>query len=288
MKKVMQRACLSLLFTLFATGAASVERDLKGYADVVHKGSVIIEDNAVYLTSLKRTRTLRIYLPPSYDKNQSKRYPVLYMHDAQNLFDDKTSFVGEWGIDESLDAIAMKFGFELIVVGIDNHPQKRLNEYSAWPHEKYGEAEGHLYIKDVVNVIKPYVDSKFRTLTNRQNTAMLGSSMGSLITNYAAVKYSDVFGKAGLFSTSYWYAPDIYSFTIGNLPPKENKWYFLVGEKEGLDVVNDQNKMIALLAKNGFKAPNIRAKTDIEGEHNEKFWRREFSEAIIWLFNLDK
>ena len=288
MKKVMQRACLSLLFVLFAANAVSVERDLNNFTDVVHKGSVIIENNAVYLTSLKRPRTLRIYLPPSYTKQLNKRYPVLYMHDAQNLFDDKTSFAGEWGIDESLDAIEMKLGFELIVVGIDNHAQKRLNEYSAWPHEKYGEAEGHLYIKDVVNVIKPYVDSKFRTLSDKQNTAMLGSSMGSLVTNYAAVKYSDVFTKAGLFSTSYWYAPDIYNFTTENMPPKENKWYFLVGEKEGVDVVNNQNKMIALLEKNGFKAPSVAAKTDIEGEHNEKFWRREFSDAIIWLFNLDK
>lgn len=275
-----------MICSLFATGAVSVEREQKDFADVAHKGSVIIEDNAVFLTSLKRSRTLRIYLPPSYNKQPNKRYPVLYMHDAQNLFDDKTSFVGEWGVDETLDAIAMKFGFELIVVGIDNHPKKRLNEYSAWSHKKYGEAEGHLYINDVVNIVKPYVDNKFRTLSEKQNTAMLGSSMGSLITNYAAVKYSDVFGKVGLFSTSYWYAPDVYSFTTENMPPKDSKWYFLVGKKEGVDVVRNQNKMVTLLSNNGFGGANVESKVDAEGEHNEKFWRREFFNAVIWLFDI--
>ncbi|MDA8621553.1 alpha/beta hydrolase-fold protein [Psychrosphaera sp.] len=288
MKEILQITLLSLVFALFSADAVCDESNKKTLESEVAKGTVIIETNAVFLKSLKRPRTLRIYLPPSYHQGKAKRYPVLYMHDAQNLFDDKTSFVGEWGVDESLDSIASEFGFELIVVGIDNHPQKRLNEYSAWPHEKYGEAEGELYINDVVNVVKPYIDNKFRTLTDKQNTAMLGSSMGSLITNYAAVKYSDVFGKAGLFSTSYWYAPDIYDFTIKNLPTQYDRWYFLVGKKEGRDVVSNQNRMVNMLKSNGDKAPTVKSKVDAEGEHNEKFWRREFSNAIIWLFNLDK
>ena len=92
------------------------------------------------IPKLERQRTVRLYLPPSYGQGD-KRYPVIYMHDGQNLFDDATSYAGEWGVDETLDQMAAKQGFEAIVIGIDNGAEKRMNELNPWDHSRFGRGE---------------------------------------------------------------------------------------------------------------------------------------------------
>src|ERR1700750_628974 len=103
------------------------------------------------MPGLGRDRTLRLYLPPSYASAPDRRYPVIYMHDGQNLFDDATSYAGEWNVDETLDAFARTRGFEAIVVGIDNGGEERLHELSPWTNPKYGPAQGQLYMAFVVD-----------------------------------------------------------------------------------------------------------------------------------------
>ena len=125
------------------------------------------------------------------------------MHDGQNLFDKATSFAGEWGIDEAMDSIKNA----CIVVGIDNGGLKRMYEYNPNDTKQYGRGEGRAYLAFIVNNLKPFIDKKYRTLPGKQYTWMAGSSMGGLITFYAGLYYPQVFGGLGVFSPSFWIAP---------------------------------------------------------------------------------
>jgi alpha-glucosidase (family GH31 glycosyl hydrolase)/predicted alpha/beta superfamily hydrolase len=243
------------------------------------------------IPQLDRERRVWLYLPPDYD-NSKENYPVLYMHDAQNIFDTKTAYAGEWNVDETLNSLFYESGFKMIVVGIDNGGEKRLDEYSPWTNARYGGSEGDKYLEFIVNTLKPYIDKNYRTLTSKENTAIFGSSMGGLISHYAAIKYPNVFGKIGVYSPSFWFAPEINEFSKENGNIQDTKMYFLAGGKEGVDAgfdeisqtVIDMNNMMNVLKKAGFPSENMTSKIVPEGEHNEKLWRDNFEEAITWLF----
>ncbi|WOD42853.1 alpha/beta hydrolase-fold protein [Hwangdonia lutea] len=233
------------------------------------------------IPQLQRHRKISVYLPPNYESS-NVRYPVLYMQDGQNVFDEKTSYSGEWDVDETLNKMFNETGFGLIVVAIDHGGNKRLNEYSAWDNKKYGKGEGALYLKFLMNNLKPEIDRVYRTKTDSKNTGISGSSMGGLFAHYAAIKRPDVFGKAAVFSPSFWYADASFQFTKSH--PNNSKFYYVVGEKEGEDLVNATNKMVELMQSNGFSKENIHQKTVPHGTHSESFWKTEFKQAISWLF----
>ncbi len=251
--------------------------------------SVLSED--FYIPQLNRKRNIWLYLPPDYHTSQ-KKYPVIYMHDGQNLFDETTSFSGEWGVDETLDQIFKENGFGVIVIGIEHGSNMRLDEYSPWENKKYGGGEGDAYVDFIVTTLKPFVDKNYRTKSDKNNTVIFGSSMGGLISFYATLKYPLVFGKSGVFSPSFWFSDQSISIakTEGNL--RNTKIYFLAGSKEGDNVafseinqtVKDMNSIISILKKQGFEPKNIKEKVVLNGKHNEKMWRENFEEAILWLF----
>lgn len=245
--------------------------------------NVQILENVLTIPGLDRDRTLRIYLPPGYEQGK-KRYPVLYMHDAQNLFDDATSYVGEWGVDEHLNSLAETDGLELIVVGIDNGQSNRNTELTPWANKRLGEPEGEAYTKFLVEVVKPYVDKNYRTKPGRKHTAIMGSSLGGLISHYAIYAYPKVFSKAGIFSPSYWVSEEAFSFTSDNPVPKNTRLYLLVGGQEGPVMANPMQRMYEFVKEQGHPAENISAKNQPEGKHNEAFWSSEFKEAIRWMF----
>ncbi len=248
-----------------------------------------VADNAEVLPyqfvmpGLDRQRSIRLYLPPSYQTSE-KRYPVVYMHDGQNLFDNMTANEGEWGVDESLNQLAEKHGLELIVVGIDNGGDFRMNELSPWVNKRFGEAQGEQYMDFIVEVVKPYIDTNFRTRADRLHTAIMGSSMGGLISHYAVHAYPTVFSKAGIFSPSYWYSQQVFSFTQLKKAPLDARLYVMYGDKEGDGMIADTGKMQRQLRQQGHPRQNTVFKRVPKGEHNEQLWRAEFSEAIQWLF----
>ena len=253
--------------------------------------NVTILNKEFFIPQLNRKRKVWMYLPSDY-KVSNESYPVVYMHDGQNLFDTNTSYSGEWNVDETLDKLFKDKNLKLIVVGIDNGGDKRLNEYSPWKNTKYGGGEGNQYLDFIVNTLKPYVDSNFNTLKDKNNTGIIGSSMGGLISHYAALKYPKVFGKIGVYSPAFWFSPEIKDYTKkhGNL--KDTKMYFLAGGKEGhkagfdeiSQTVVDMNKAIDILKNQNFPSENIKSKVVPEGKHNEKLWRTNFEETILWLF----
>ncbi len=279
MNRIMLKYILYLGISLGILSCKSSNTSLKQGPE---KTNPIVLEHSLDIPKLDRSRQIRIYLPLGYYESD-RSYPVLYMQDGQNLFDDTTSYAGEWGVDESLNALAAKTGLKMIVVGIDNGQEKRINELSPWENKKYGKAEGEEFVEFMVHQLKPFIDSNFRTLTNRKNTALMGSSLGGLITHYALFQYPDVFGKAALFSPSYWYADEVYDFTKKHPLPRNTKIFMLVGEKEE-GMVEPSKKIYQLLLETGQKKKNLKWVSDPEGEHNELFWRRQFTPAMEWLY----
>ncbi len=235
---------------------------------------------------LDRLRKIRVYLPPNYSSSE-KSFPVLYMHDGQNLFDDKTSYVGEWGVDEALNQLHNQNKLSLIVVGVDNGQAQRMNELSPWQNNKYGVAEGEQYMQFIVERVKPYIDSHYRTLADQQNTAIMGSSMGGLISHYAILKYPNTFSKAGIFSPSFWYSEQVYKFTEQNAPDEKARLFYLMGGNEGSDSVANMEKMVHQIKRQGHSADRVYSDVVAGGEHNEQFWRANFERAVLWLFEVE-
>ena len=232
-----------------------------------------------------KNRTIWIYLPENYSKTK-KKYPVIYMLDGQNLFDDLTSFSGEWRIDETFDQFYKEGKLQAIVVGINNAGENRLNEYAPWKNEKYGGGSGDQFINFIISDLKPYIDKKYRTLSNSKNTALFGSSMGGLISLYAGVKYPSIFGKIGIFSPAFWFAKEDLVQFIKNEKSKliKSKFYFLAGEKESEAMVSDAKEIAELLKQKKVPSSQIFSKFDKDGTHSEYYWAREFPSAIQWLF----
>lgn len=246
--------------------------------------NVIVLDSVFDMPGLDRKRKVRIYLPPNYD-SETDYYPVLYMHDAQNLFDDATSYAGEWRVDETLNKLSETNGLKLIVIGIDNGEDKRMTELSAWDNDDFGKGEGQQYLSFIVDVVKPYVDTHYRTKADIKNTGIMGSSMGGLISHYGIYARPDVFSKAGIYSPSYWYSQDVFTFTQDNPLPKSAKLDFLVGTEEGGDMVSGMEKMVSLIESQGHPSTKLRSKIVQGAKHNEGFWASEFEQTVLWLFS---
>lgn len=225
---------------------------------------------------LKTEKKIWVYLPEGYN-NSSEKYPVLYMHDGQNLFDGTTAYSGEWRIDEQLDSIKAK----TIVIGIEHGSDKRVDELSPYINEKYGGGNADNYLDFLVNTLKPYVDENYRTKKDRNNTAILGSSVGGLVSFYAILKYSKVFGKAGIFSPSFWFGEEIYDL-MHNTPKLDAKIYFMAGDHESNDMVADMDRMVGLVLDK-INNKKVRKKIVHNGRHNETLWAKEFAEAYLWL-----
>ena len=243
------------------------------------------------IPQLNRKRRIWIYLPPNYNISDES-FPVVYMHDGQNLFDDKTAYAGEWKVDETLNKLFRDKNMSAIVVGIDNDSDKRLDEYSPFENDEYGGGEGDAYVQFISQTLKPYIDKSYKTLTDRDNTVIAGSSMGGLISHYASLNYPEIFGKAIVFSPSFWFAPDEFkAYTKSKAKNANTKLYYMAGGNEGnvkademSPMVTDMNQMIDLLKSEGFNANNIFSKTVPDGEHNEVLWSNELEEALLWLF----
>ena len=248
--------------------------------------NVEILNTAFYMPQLETSRKIWLYLPPDYETS-TKNYPVVYMADGQNLFDNATSFSGEWQVDETLNNLFNQGDYGAIVVGIDNGGSERLNEYSPWINisENAG-GKGDEYMKFVAETLKPFMDANYRTKSAPEFNALMGSSMGGLISFYGACEFPNQFGKAGVFSPSFWFAltdeKNYISNNTNNI--SKVKMYFVAGQNESQSMVKDINTIKDLLVTKGMSTSNMNSKFDIYGTHSESYWRGEFSAAYKWLF----
>lgn len=241
--------------------------------------NVHVIDEAFYMPQLDRTRRIWVYLPEGYETSE-KRYPVIYMHDGQNLFDHSTALSEEWCVDETMTIMRG----ECIVVGIDNGEEKRMTEYNFRDHEEHGTGEGKKYVQFIVETLKPFIDERYRTLPDRGNTHIAGSSLGGLISFYAAMYFPYAFGGAGIFSPSLWLVPDIVD-EIKNIVEQNldypQHFYFYGGEKEDENMV----KFIEGVAEFLLAYPQYKINIEIhpEGEHSEIYWREKFPAFYRWI-----
>ncbi len=248
--------------------------------------NVKIIDTAFHIPQLNRVRRVLIYLPDNYASSK-KRYPVMYLHDGQNVFDDATSYAGEWGIDEYLDSTKAS---QCIVVAIDNGGNKRMNEYCPYdftfnPQKPKGnKGEGVQYVDFLAKTLKPFIDKKYRTQKNKKNTFITGASMGGLISFYAVLKYPKVFGGAGVFSPSVWICKEDLLNLVKTAGKKVNsKIYFYCGKLEGPGMVPDMLKAFQELAAVSKSKMTTVIRDD--GKHNEPTWRKEFPLFYEWIIN---
>jgi predicted alpha/beta superfamily hydrolase len=234
---------------------------------------------------LGNARDLLVYLPPSYGAGE-RRYPVVYMHDGQNLFDPATSFAGEWAVDQTLEA-ASEEGLEAIVVAIPNLGAERSNEYSPFADQKNGGGKGDAYLHFIVDTIRPLVNADFRTLHDREHTGIAGSSLGGLISLYGFFAFPDVFGFAGVMSPALWFADRAVLDWVARQPHAGGRIYIDVGMREGKQTVGDVLRLRDILEAKGYRnLDDLLCVVDTAGDHSENAWARRVRRKMKFLLGL--
>ena len=239
------------------------------------------------MPQLKTKRRIWIYLPPDYETS-SKRYPVLYMHDGQNVFDDFTACAGAWDVDKTMERLFKSRKTPgAIIVGIDNAGKNRMREYNPWA--EIG-GKGDKYSDFIVDTLKPYIDKNFRTKKSRENTGIMGSSMGAYISLYIALKHPQIFSRVGLLSPAFWlYHDNLKEMLEGVTVIEPVKFYFSVGTEEGDEERTKQyidwtKFTYEVLSKKMTNKKRIKLNIIKGGIHSETVWAKVFSPAFLWLF----
>jgi len=272
----------------------------RDYRDVYPEGEHTVAGTIKVLRDVEspqlgNRRDLLVYLPPSYSRSD-RRYPVIYMHDGQNLFDATTSYAGEWQVDETLEALSVE-GLEAIVVGIPNMGERRAHEYIPFPEPDLDEVQGALYVAFIVETVKPLIDRDFRTRSDRASTGVMGSSLGGLISLYAFFRYPDVFGLAGVVSPAFRAGQGgIFPF-VKDAAVTPGRIYMDVGTAEGpfkgrpqkafaRRYLADVQRMQYQLLRKGYRAGRDLLYVEDEGGiHHESAWTRRLPDALRFLLS---
>ena len=249
----------------------------------------------LYSPQLDNHRDVVAYLPPSYGE-EGRRYPVIYMQDGQNLFDPESSFVGHWGLAETMDALAAE-GLEAIVVGGANTGTRRIYEYAPFRDGSYGGGGGERYLSFLADTVRPAVNAAFPTRRERRYTAIAGSSMGGLISLYAFFHYRQVFGLCGAMSPSLWFAREAIFNALTPHTYVPGRTYLDVGSREvarrrtrvGRHWASQRyaaqvRKMERLLRKKGYRpGEELLFVHEEGGVHHESAWGRRFPAMARFL-----
>jgi predicted alpha/beta superfamily hydrolase len=244
------------------------------------------------------SREILVHLPAGAGSS-GRRYPVLYLHDGQNLFDPAPSYRGEWELDETLAVLARE-GTELIAVGIPNAGEGRYAEYTPYRGRRAWATGGHgrAYLRWVVDTVKPAVDAAWPTLPGRETTGILGSSLGGLISLWAAVAHPETFGLVGAMSTAITPGQNAIIRRAARLDPPPVRAYLDVGGHEGNDapspglerlwsaaVLREARQLRDALVASGLREPETLCYVeDPDAVHRETDWARRLPGALRFLF----
>jgi len=238
---------------------------------------------------LRNERDLIVYLPPGYEDQPDRRFPVLYFNDGQNLFDASTSFVPGmyWRVGETADRLITQGLVEpLIIVGIYNAGKHRIREYTPSRAPKLGGGSANRYAKFLISEVKAFIDQEYRTLGDSAHTGLGGSSLGGLVSLYIGLKFSGVYGKVAALSPSVWWNQRIlhhYAETVRvrNRP----KIWLDIGTGEGGQIVRDVDDFRDVLFRRGWQQDRDLHFEPVEGaEHNEGAWAQRFGAVLQFLF----
>jgi predicted alpha/beta superfamily hydrolase len=229
---------------------------------------------------LRHRRPVWVYLPPGYDDDPGRRFPVLYLHDGQNLFDPRTAFAGvAWGCDEVADRVIRSGGCQpLVLVGVGNTPDRE-REYGPSPDDELARRYGRFLVEG----LKPFIDATYRTSTGPDATGVGGSSLGGLIALHLTRWYPDVFGRCAAMSPSLWWDKEAFLRAVGNDPdwPGRCRIWLDMGEPEGVNNVRRTRRLARLLRS---READLQYLQDPAGEHNEAAWGRRFDRVLGFLF----
>lgn len=245
-----------------------------------------------------KVRRIRVLLPKNYEF-ETENYPVVYFHDGQNVFYSKEAFIGHsWKI---IPTIKKNENLKkMIIVGIDNDGENRLNEYTPWEFEKNLsniknlKSSGDNYSKFLVEVVKPFIDSNYRTKKEAKYTALIGSSLGANISQYMGLKYSNIFSNLGIFSSAMWLSPNSFNNYLEKINIDINqKIYIQVGtnesNKDDDNMFGENVSQIYIdtsldyynkLLEKGFKLENIKLRIVASGKHSETVWAKYLYECL--------
>ncbi|MFV5703206.1 alpha/beta hydrolase [Flavobacterium sp. XS2P12] len=241
----------------------------------------LISDEFI-IPQLNKTRKIWALLPHDYD-NSSESYPVMYLQDAQNLFNETAEF-GNWEIDKKLAVMSeYKIG-KIIIIAIEHADEDRIKEYNVGK-TVLGKGQGKKYIRFVTDTLKPFVDNNFRTKKEREFTGIGGSSMGGLISIFSGLRNPETFGKLMIFSPSLWVVPEL-KINAKKAYSADTKIYLYAGGDESETMIEQVKKFQNDLISSEFVKDKSKINLSInrQGKHSETYWSDEFPKAIEWLF----
>jgi predicted alpha/beta superfamily hydrolase len=237
---------------------------------------------------LRNQRDLIVYVPPGYDDQPWRHFPVLYLHDGQNLFDGATSFIPgmDWHVGQTADQAIYSGEVEpLIIVGMYN-TKARIREYTPTQVPKLGGGRADRYAKFLIEEVKPFIDSGYRTLSDPYNTGIGGSSLGGLVSLYLGLKHSRIFGKIAALSPSVWWNQRVmHRFaSAATVEPRPRIWLD-IGTREGPRIVDDVENFRDVLLSKGWQLNGDLHYERVEGaEHNEAAWAQRVAPFLRFLF----
>jgi len=238
---------------------------------------------------LRNRRDLIVYLPPGYDTEPGRQYPVLYLHDGQNLFDGATSFIPgmDWHVGQTADESIQEGRAEpLIIVGIYNAGKQRLGEYTPTRAPKLGGGRANRYAKFLLDEVRPFVQENYRVRQGVENAGIGGSSLGGLVSLYLGLREPRIFGKIAALSPSVWWNERVilrFAATAA-VEPLPRIWLD-IGTREGPRIVDDVERFRDVLLKKGWQVGHNLHYERVEGaEHNEAAWAQRVGPFLQFLF----
>jgi predicted alpha/beta superfamily hydrolase len=243
---------------------------------------------------LGNRRDVLVYLPPGYRRFSGQRYPVLYLHDGQNVFDAATAFAGvEWGVDETAERLIRKHAIEpLIIVAVANLGEERIHEYAPTPgvietkakRKKRSRGLARVYGQFLIEELKPYIDKKYRTKREAEFTGLGGSSLGGLVTLAIGILFPAVFGRLIVMSPSIWW-DDFAIYRLVDMieqKPLLKIWLDTGTHEPGWERAR---ALCAALIEKGWRPFEDLAYTEVEGgDHSEAAWAVRVEPALRFLF----
>jgi predicted alpha/beta superfamily hydrolase len=239
---------------------------------------------------LAAERDVIVYLPPGYEEPGERTYPVLYMHDGQNLFDPATAFAGRtWQVREHADAAIEAGEVEpVVIVGIYNTGDKRLAEYTHERDWQRGGGDAVLYGRLITEELMPWIAGQYRVRTEREFTGLAGSSLGGLVTLYLGLRHAERFGRLAVMSPSVWWNHKSILGYVNERAPQiweKPRFWLDVGEQEGKRTVQDVELLARRLKANGWEpGRNLHVEKAPEGRHDEDSWAARVRMMLGWLF----
>jgi predicted alpha/beta superfamily hydrolase len=238
---------------------------------------------------LPDTRDVMVYLPSQYFEDESRRFPVFYLHDGQNLFDELTSYIPgrTWKAQTTADALVVAGEIEpVILLGVANTGLRRMAEYTPTRDFKLGGGEGRTYGRLLMEELKPFIDRAYRTRTDAGNTGLGGSSLGGLISLYLGLENPGVFGKLAVMSPSLWWDHRSILELVQQANPKlEQRIWMDIGTAEGARHVRDTDMLYKLLIRRGWRAEvDLMYVKSQGGVHDEEAWAARLGDVLRFLF----